>query len=220
MAAAAIAVVVAVVAALIWWTSDARATVSRPAASPAPAPTSAKAVPGPLRSCGPRQPKDHHAVSGGRPVVTGDGREVEGRDPATGNTRWSYARDLELCGVACVYDYAVAVYPDVRGCGQVSTINADRNARAQSHRIRRSRGETVLRRHHGAVGRGQPPGDVALGHGPDAVLRLARRPDQAGHSSVAGVPAGVGGGQRHRRLGAGGVPEADRSSADAAAARR
>jgi len=65
-------------------------------------------------------------------VVTGDGREVEGRDPATGNTRWTYARDLELCGVTYVYDYAVAVYPDVRGCGQVSTIDANTGERGPS----------------------------------------------------------------------------------------
>ena len=57
-------------------------------------------------------------------VVTGDGRDVEGRDPVTGATLWSYARDLDLCGVTWVYHYAVAVYPDSRGCGQVSAIDA------------------------------------------------------------------------------------------------
>ena len=56
-------------------------------------------------------------------MVTGAGREVDGRDPATGAVLWSYARDLDLCGVTSVYSYAVAVYPDARGCGQVSTID-------------------------------------------------------------------------------------------------
>ncbi len=60
----------------------------------------------------------------GGAVVTGNGRDVEGRDPATGTALWSYARDADLCGVTWVYQYAVAVYPDVRGCGQVSTIDA------------------------------------------------------------------------------------------------
>jgi hypothetical protein len=56
-------------------------------------------------------------------VATGDGRRVDGRDPGTGQSRWSYARDSDLCGVSWVYHYAVAVYHDDRGCGQVSTLD-------------------------------------------------------------------------------------------------
>ncbi len=124
-AAVAIAGVIAIVAALIWWTSDARATVSKPAAKPAPILQSAKAVPTSLRQLWTaRSPKTTTPLVVAGDVVTGDGHEVDGRDPATGNIRWSYARDLELCGVTYVYNYAVAVYPDVRGCGQVSTIDA------------------------------------------------------------------------------------------------
>jgi hypothetical protein len=62
-------------------------------------------------------------------VVTVPFHDVEGRDPTTGNSLWSYARDVELCGVTWVYHYAVAVYPDVRGCGQVSTIDAESGRR-------------------------------------------------------------------------------------------
>jgi hypothetical protein len=132
LAAVAIAAVVAIVAALIWWTSDARATISRPAATPAPTLPSAKVVPSSLRQLWTApSPKTTTPLVAGN-VVTGDGREVEGRDPATGNTRWTYARDLELCGVTYVYDYAVAVYPDVRGCGQVSTIDAKTGERGPS----------------------------------------------------------------------------------------
>jgi hypothetical protein len=49
---------------------------------------------------------------------------MAGLDSQTGERRWSYARDLDLCGVSYVYDLAVAVYPDRRGCGQVSGIQA------------------------------------------------------------------------------------------------
>jgi hypothetical protein len=124
LAAATIAVVVAVAAALIWWTSDARATISRPAAIPAPAPAPAREVPATLnqlwtaRSPGTTEPV---VVSG--TVATGDGRRVDGRDPGTGQSRWSYARDTDLCGLSWVYHYAVAVYQDDRGCGQVSTLD-------------------------------------------------------------------------------------------------
>jgi hypothetical protein len=133
VAAVVIAVVVAVATALIWWTSDARATISRPAANPVPNLTPAKAVPAALRELWTaRSPKSTMPLVVGGAVVTGDGREVTGRDPATGNPLWSYARDVDLCGVTWVYTYAVAVYPDVRGCGQVSTIDAKTGQRGAS----------------------------------------------------------------------------------------
>lgn len=130
VAAAAIVVVLVAVAALIWWTSDARATISRPAAVPAPSPTPAREVPAALKqlwtapSPGTRVP-----VAVGGTVVTANGRQVEGRDPATGESLWSYARDADLCGVSWVYHYAVAVYRDDRGCGQVSTIDGSTGRR-------------------------------------------------------------------------------------------
>jgi hypothetical protein len=124
LVAVAIAAVVAVTAALIWWTSDARATISRPAATPVPVLKSARDVPRTLRELWTApSPATTQPVLAGGSVVTGAGREVEGRDPATGAVLWSYARDLDLCGVTSVYQYAVAVYPDARGCGQVSTID-------------------------------------------------------------------------------------------------
>ncbi|MDZ4266471.1 MAG: hypothetical protein U1D00_12375, partial [Mycobacterium sp.] len=128
--AAAIAVVVVLVAVIVWWTSDARATISRPAAAPVPTLKPATAVPDSLE---PRWTAPSPATS--RPLVvagaavTGAGRGMDGRDPATGDTLWSFSRDLDLCGVTWVYNYAVAVYPDVRGCGQVSTVDAQTGER-------------------------------------------------------------------------------------------
>ncbi|MEO3756725.1 hypothetical protein ABGB19_00310 [Mycobacterium sp. B14F4] len=133
VAAVAIAAVVAVAAALIWWTSDARATNSRRAAAPVPNLSTAGSVPGSLRQLwtAPSAKTTLPLVVGGA-VVTGDGRAVAGRDPATGDTLWSYSRDLDLCGVSWVYQYAVAVYPDARGCGQVSTIDAKTGKRGSA----------------------------------------------------------------------------------------
>jgi hypothetical protein len=133
VAAVAIVAVVAVVAALIWWTSDARATNSRPAETPVPNLTPAKVVPPTLRQLWTApSPKTTLPLVVAGVVVTGNGRDVEGRHPATGDTLWSYSRDLDLCGVTWVYHYVVAVYPDVRGCGQVSTINAKTGGRGPS----------------------------------------------------------------------------------------
>jgi hypothetical protein len=123
-AAAAIAVVVAATTALIWWTSDARATISRPAAVPAPAPTPAREVPATLKQLWTaRSPATTAPVVVSGTIATGDGRQVDGRDPGTGQSRWSYARDSDLCGVSWVYHYAIAVYQDDRGCGQVSALD-------------------------------------------------------------------------------------------------
>ncbi len=152
VAAAAIAVVVAVVAALFWWNSSARATISRPATSPAPNPIPARTVPDTLRQLwtadSPRTPSP--VVVGGT-VVTGAGRTVDGHDAQTGQIRWTYARDTNLCAVSYIYDLAVAVYPDDRGCGQVSGINGGtgrrgptRTAYADKHIVVTSNGSAVL----------------------------------------------------------------------------
>jgi hypothetical protein len=130
LAAAAIAVVVAATAALIWWTSDARATISRPAAVPATNPTPAREVPATLNQLWTATSAATTApVVVGGTVSTGDGRQVDGRDPGTGQSRWSYARDTNLCGVSWLYHFAVAVYKDDRGCGQVSTIDGSTGRR-------------------------------------------------------------------------------------------
>jgi hypothetical protein len=130
LAAAAITAVVAVAAALIWWTSDARATISRPASGPAPSPRSAREVPASLKQLwtAPNAPTDQPVAVAGT-VVTAHGRAVQGRDPVTGQVRWSYSRGSDLCGVAGAYRYAVAVYRDDRGCGQVSTIDGSTGSR-------------------------------------------------------------------------------------------
>lgn len=130
LVAAAIVVAIAVVAGLVWWSSDARATISRPAAAPVPALKSAHDVPSSLRELwtAPSPGTTRPVVAGGA-VVTGAGHEVDGRDPATGKILWSYSRDVDLCGVTYVYNDAVAVYPDSRGCGQVTTIDGQTGRR-------------------------------------------------------------------------------------------
>lgn len=133
LAAAAIVVVVAVAAGLIWWSSDARATLSKPAAEPVPALKAARDVPTSLREVWTAaSPKTSRPVVAGGSVVTGDGTEVDGRDPANGNVLWRYARGVPLCGVTYVYNDAVAVYPDDRGCGQVTTIDGQTGRRHYS----------------------------------------------------------------------------------------
>jgi len=130
LGAAAIAVVVALAAALIWWTSDARATVSRIAGVAVPTPPAARDVPGTLRQLWTAaSPATAAPVVVGGTVATGDGRRVDGRDAGTGESRWSYTRDTDLCGLSWVYHSVVAVYRDDRGCGQVSGLNSATGSR-------------------------------------------------------------------------------------------
>jgi len=129
-AALAIVAVLAVAAGLIWWHSDARATRNEPAAQPVPPLDTVADVPAALheRWRAPSPATTGPVVAAGS-VVTGDGRTVRGHDPATGAPLWRYERDVDLCGVTVVYEYAVAVYPDRRGCGQVTTIDGETGRR-------------------------------------------------------------------------------------------
>ena len=130
IAAAAIATAVAVFIATLWWHSSARATISRPAADATATAAQADTVPAELpQRWTASSPRTLAPVVVSGTVVTGDGRTVAGLDPQTGQQRWFYARDTDLCALSYVYDIAVAVYPDSRGCGQVSGIKASTGQR-------------------------------------------------------------------------------------------
>jgi len=152
IAATAIATAVAVFIAMFWWHSSARATISQPAVDVVGSPPAADAVPAAMQqrwaTTSARTPSPV-VVSG--TVVTGNGSTVTGLDPQTGRQRWVYARDTDLCGLSHVYKLAVAVYPDSRGCGQVSGINAGTGGRgpartsyADNHVVVTSNGSAVL----------------------------------------------------------------------------
>lgn len=123
--AALLAVTVVVIAAVIWWTSDERATISQPAATPIQTPGTAKSVPATLSELwSAASPATNAPVIVGGTLATGDGRRVDGHDGATGQSRWSYTRDTDLCAVSWVYHSVLAIYRDDRGCGQVSALDA------------------------------------------------------------------------------------------------
>ncbi|MGH3760859.1 Rv3212 family protein [Actinophytocola sp.] len=110
-AAALIAVVALVVGLLVWRWGDIRTTSSTTYGGPAPSPAQPTAFP-------PSLGEAWRATSGATPepvtvgpaVVTGDGGEVAGRDPVSGEVRWRYSRDLPLCTLTAAWSMAVAVY--------------------------------------------------------------------------------------------------------------
>jgi hypothetical protein len=128
--AAAIALVVIAAIALVWFSSDARGTTSTEAATPATTPAPATSVPARLQETWRRSDTTGPApVTAGGTVVASSGNSVEGLDPTSGATVWSYNRDVDLCSVIAAWNTAVAVYADDRGCGQVTELNGSTGAR-------------------------------------------------------------------------------------------
>lgn len=111
LAAALIAVVTLVGGLLLWQSSDIHNTSSQtydgPASSPARPTTFPPSLAEVWRAKSPATPEP---VAIGPAVVTGNGGEVAGRDPLTGDIRWRYTRNLPLCTVAAAWQEAVAVY--------------------------------------------------------------------------------------------------------------
>lgn len=125
VAAAVIVVVLLVLSVLLWARSDARSTISVPAAVPAAPLAVATTVPATLTQTwqAPSAATTAPIVLGGV-VVTADGSQVSGRDPASGRVLWSYARDRPLCAATGQWDRAVAVYRSSRGCSDVTSLDA------------------------------------------------------------------------------------------------
>jgi outer membrane protein assembly factor BamB len=133
--AAVITVVVAVTAVVMWVTSPHHGTVSRPAAAPVPAPSEPAEVPAGFTEA-------WHADSAATPapvvvgpvVITGQGGDVDGRDPATGEVRWSYDRNLPLCTVAAGFrdrgdGRALALYRNGDWCSELTSLHPDTGTR-------------------------------------------------------------------------------------------
>lgn len=135
VAVALIAVVSIVASVLTWAFSDARATTSitgpatwdqLPEVVALP-PTLAEVwrarsgatqspvvVQTPLKDTGEEKPST---------VVTGDGGEVNGRDPLTGDVRWTYKRDLPLCVVSTAWARAMALYSKGTNCSELTSLD-------------------------------------------------------------------------------------------------
>ncbi|MBN6036736.1 hypothetical protein [Amycolatopsis sp. 195334CR] len=122
--AAGIVVAVLVAAGVVWLNSDSRATVSETAAAAPTLPEAPTEVPGTLTEVWQApSPATPVPVAEGTTAVTGNGGEVAGRDPMTGEVRWRYARDLPLCTVAGAWSKAVAVYHKDLNCSEVTQLD-------------------------------------------------------------------------------------------------
>lgn len=111
LVAALLAVAALVAGLLLWQSSDLRATTSQPYDGPVSSPARPTAFPPSLAEVW-RAPSGAtpEPVTVGPAVITGNGGEVAGRDPFTGDVRWRYTRDLPLCTVSSGWQMALAVY--------------------------------------------------------------------------------------------------------------
>ncbi|SEQ12055.1 hypothetical protein SAMN05216188_102131 [Lentzea xinjiangensis] len=135
VAVALIAVVSVVAAVLTWAFSDARATTSVTGPSswePLPEvatlpPTLAevwRAASGASQSpVVVRTPSKETGEEKPSTVVTGDGGTVHGRDPLTGEVRWTYERDLPLCVVSTGWGRAMALYSKGTNCSELTSLD-------------------------------------------------------------------------------------------------
>ena len=131
-----IAAVALVAGILVWQSGDIRTTSSTTYGGPAPSPAQPTAFPPSLgeawRATSTATPAP---VAVGPAVLTGNGGEVAGRDPMSGDVRWRYRRDLPLCTLAAAWSMGVAVYeksanflPDgdsrkSGGCSEVTALD-------------------------------------------------------------------------------------------------
>ncbi|MBC6450398.1 Rv3212 family protein [Actinokineospora xionganensis] len=106
-------IVVALIGAVVvvWQKSDLRATTSITTERQYEEPVAPEFFPPSLGEVWRAEsPATWEPVVAGPTVVTGRGGEVAGRDPETGDVRWIYSRDLELCTVGTQWRTAVALY--------------------------------------------------------------------------------------------------------------
>ncbi|WP_199433918.1 Rv3212 family protein [Qaidamihabitans albus] len=125
---------------LVWTFSDSRATTQETAAPPPALPPAPESVPDDLAEVW-RAPSDATPVpvAEDSAVVAASDGEVTGRDPLTGEVRWRYARDLQLCTVAGAWSKAVAVYRKDTGCSEVTQLDP-----ATGHRTAQRNGDAEL----------------------------------------------------------------------------
>ncbi|UOX86221.1 hypothetical protein MUY14_31290 [Amycolatopsis sp. FBCC-B4732] len=137
--AAGLAVAVVAVALVIGATSDSAATDHTEAAPPPPLPAAPDKVPGSLAELwSARSGATPVPVVAGDAVATADGGEVAARDPLTGQIRWHYARDRQLCTMNETWGRLNAVYHKDVNCSEVTQldpatgrITAQRNGNAE-----------------------------------------------------------------------------------------
>jgi hypothetical protein len=131
---AVVVIVLVVLAAslVLWQRSDIHATESDTAAPARAEPAAAEVPPDLHEVWSAPSPATPLPTVAGPAAVTGEGNQVQGRDPATGQVRWSYTRDLPLCTVGSSWGRALAVYSKGHNCSEVTSLFGTNGERGPS----------------------------------------------------------------------------------------
>lgn len=119
---AAILVAVVVAGFAAWNVGSASKAVSETAPAPSTVPASLVELPAALREAWTAS-SDRPALSLNGSLVLTRGGEVAGHDPATGQRTWRYQRESDVCGLMDNAGLVLAFYRDVRGCGEVMSLD-------------------------------------------------------------------------------------------------
>lgn len=118
-----------VVGLVVWARSDSHNTVLRLGPADVAAPAPPRTFPPSLAEFWSRPSTATPVpVVAGPTVVTAANGAVIGRDPLTGDQRWSYTRDLPLCTVSAAFGKIVAVYHR-SNCNEVTELDPTTGAR-------------------------------------------------------------------------------------------
>jgi outer membrane protein assembly factor BamB len=128
------AVVVVVLLALLWQHSDARATSSTTAPTPAPVTgTPGSSLTRAWSVTAGQVPEQ--VVQAGR-VIVGSRHGITALDPATGREVWHYERsNARMCGLTATDGVAVAVFSEGGLCDQAVALRADTGVRAWNRNV-------------------------------------------------------------------------------------
>ncbi|WP_295623865.1 PQQ-binding-like beta-propeller repeat protein [uncultured Corynebacterium sp.] len=125
IAAAIIVVAVVAVVAWTWWTAPSRGVEHVTASSPFVAEEVPDSVPGALTEIwAVDAPKSSAPFTVDGLALAADDHGVTAVNPSTGDTVWSYHRDVELCEAMVSDGRVVAVFRGPAGCGEVTSLNA------------------------------------------------------------------------------------------------
>jgi hypothetical protein len=135
-------VALSVTGVVVWQRGDVRATASITTARQYEDPAAPQFFPPSLGEVWRAEsPATWEPVVAGPTVVTGRGGEVAGRDPETGDVRWTYRRDLELCTITAQWRNTIALYrttdnalPDSDprhggGCSEMTSLDSNSGER-------------------------------------------------------------------------------------------
>ncbi len=135
IAAAIIVVAVVAVVAWTWWRAPARGVEHVVGAAPSAPAAPLERAPEELKEIwSVEAPRSSAPFTVDGLAIAADDRGVTAVDPATGDTAWSYHRDIPLCRAMVSHGRVITVFRGPAGCGEVTSLDAADGSYAATRR--------------------------------------------------------------------------------------